>query len=137
MRKNSFNKNSFPLFEIGKQQFASPSQLTMSVIQSKWKLNIILLLLAQKSYRYGEIKKAMTGTITHKMLVQSLRQLENDGLVRRRVYPQVPPRVEYTLTVHGKRLSRVIDALEFFGMVYRKNEPWVVRKKELSIRDKK
>ena len=137
MRKNSFNKTLPAVFEIGTRQFSTPEELTLSIIEGKWKLQIISILLADCTYRYGEIKKAISGNITHKMLIQSLRQLETDGLVRRNVYPQVPPRVEYTLTVEARPLSRVIDTLEAFGMIYQKNASRMIHQNESSTRDRK
>lgn len=83
-----------------------------SAIQSiggKWKLEI-LWLLGQRMHRFNELRRAIPG-ITQHMLTQQLRELEADGLIHRTVYPEVPPRVEYTLADHARRLRPVFDAL--------------------------
>jgi DNA-binding HxlR family transcriptional regulator len=68
--------------------------------------------------RYGELKKTIIPQITHKMLIQSLRELERDDIVMRHIYPQVPPRVEYALTEKGKSLRGVIHAMNVFAVRY-------------------
>lgn len=92
-------------------------ETTISMIGDKWKILIVRELL-QGTKRFGEIKEGV-GTITQKMLTQNLREMEVDGLVKRKVYAQVPPRVEYSLTKTGETLKPVINALENWGEVYR------------------
>lgn len=103
-----------------RQKYQYPFQLTLHIIESKWKLQIVHILSEEHTRRYGELKKAIIPQITHKMLVQSLRGLERDDIVMRHIYPQVPPRVEYALTENGKRLRSVIDAMNAFGVQYTK-----------------
>jgi len=93
-----------------------PVQTTMDVIGGKWKIPI-LWVLRDEIKRFGQIKKEMTG-ITQKMLTAQLRELETDGVISRKVYAQVPPRVEYALTPIGKRLLPVFEALCDWGTQY-------------------
>lgn len=69
--------------------------------------------------RFGELKKSM-GLITQRMLTNQLRELESDGLVTRKVYPEVPPKVEYSLTEKGNSLREIVKALEKWGQNYAK-----------------
>jgi DNA-binding HxlR family transcriptional regulator len=79
------------------------------MISGKWKLEI-LWLLNQRVHRFGELKKGLSG-ITQHMLTAQLRELENDGLVSREIFAEVPPRVEYALTDKARGLAPVMDAL--------------------------
>lgn len=81
----------------------------LSVLTGKWKLEI-LWLLNQRMHRFGELRRAVPG-ITQHMLTAKLRQLEADGLVKRTIYPEVPPRVEYEITLKSQRLKLVFDAI--------------------------
>lgn len=92
-------------------------ETTLSMVGDKWKILIVRELL-EGTKRFGEIK-AGVGTITQKMLTQNLRELEEDGLVKRKVYAQVPPKVEYSLTKTGETLEPVINAMANWGAVYR------------------
>lgn len=85
----------------------------LNIIGGKWKL-IILWHLAQSTLRFNELEKRIDG-ITQKMLAQSLRELEKDGLISRKVYPVVPPKVEYTITAHGLSLGEVLKELDNWG----------------------
>ena len=78
----------------------------------------ILWLLKDDPKRYGELKKLLPG-VTHKMLTQQLRELESDEIISRKVYPEVPPKVEYNLTLLGKSVIPVIDLLREWGEEYR------------------
>lgn len=73
----------------------------------------------KKTLRFGELKKSM-GLITQRMLTNQLRELESDGLVTRKVYPEVPPKVEYSLTEKGNSLREIVKALEKWGQNYAK-----------------
>lgn len=86
----------------------------MNLISGKWKLVILWHLADQGVLRYGEIKKAL-GKITHKMLSQQLKELEHDGFVHREAYPEIPPKVEYSLTPHGKSLLPVLESISQWG----------------------
>lgn len=95
-----------------------PVTLTMSVIGGKWK-PIILWGLRQKAKRFSEIKRAIP-EVTQKMLTQQLRELEKDGIVHRKVYPQVPPKVEYSVTAYGKTLYPILEAMSQWGSIHSK-----------------
>lgn len=91
----------------------SSVKTTLEVIGGKWK-PLIMFLLVEKTMRFSELQKSIVG-ITQKMLTQQLRELESDGLVSRKVFPQVPPRVEYSITSHGKTLLPVLDTMHKWG----------------------
>ncbi|MBC8082297.1 MAG: helix-turn-helix transcriptional regulator [Hymenobacter sp.] len=93
-----------------------PVRTTLNVLGGKWKL-LILSYLLQDTRRYGELRRLLP-EITEKMLIQELRELEQDGIVRRTVYQQVPPKVEYTLTGHGRRVNPLLDAFLTWGHDY-------------------
>ncbi|WBB60962.1 helix-turn-helix domain-containing protein [Streptomyces sp. WMMC500] len=80
-----------------------------SDVANKWAL-LIIEALGERTLRFGELRKEVEG-VSHKMLTQNLRTLERDGLVDRKVYPTVPPRVEYTLTAPGRALRATVDAM--------------------------
>ena len=89
----------------------------LSVIGGKWK-PIIARYLMLKTRRFGELRKLMPDA-TQKMLTQQLRELERDGIVARKVFPQVPPKVEYSLTTYGQTLRPVLEALCKWGKKHR------------------
>ena len=89
----------------------------LNVIEGKWK-PIILYYLVQNTKRFGELRKLMPDA-TQKMLTQQLRELERDGIVTRKIYQQVPPKVEYSLTPYGRTLKPVLDALCKWGKNHR------------------
>ena len=93
-----------------------PVQIAVETIGGKWKIYIIFNLLTGTK-RFGELKKLMPG-ITQKMLTQQLRELESDGLIIRKVYPEVPPKVEYSLTKLGMTLDHVFNSLCSWGHLY-------------------
>ncbi len=95
-----------------------PVELTLSLIGGKWK-GIILYHLIEDKKRFGELRKFMPN-ITQRMLTKQLRELESDGLVHRKVYRVVPPKVEYSLTEQGKSLKNTILSLEKWGKNYQK-----------------
>lgn len=90
-----------------------PVESTLNVISGRWKF-LILFELCDAVKRFGALHRAL-GPITPKMLTQTLREMERDGLVERKVYAEVPPKVEYTLTKLGKSLKPVLDALHEWG----------------------
>lgn len=96
---------------------ACPVATTVQRIGSKWKLLILRNLLAQP-WRFNERKKDLAG-ISQKVLSDSLRSMEEDGLVARTVYPEVPPRVEYRLTDLGESLRPILDAMQRWGEGYK------------------
>lgn len=96
-----------------------PVQTCLEFISDKWKILIIRDLLSGTK-RFGELKKSLS-PITQKMLTQQLREMENDGLVSRKVYPVVPPKVEYSLTELGKSLEPVIERMKQWGEEFKSN----------------
>ena len=94
-----------------------PVETTLRMIGEKWKIIIIRELLSGTK-RFGELKKSV-GTISQKVLTTNLRLMEEDGLIERKVYAQVPPKVEYTLTDIGYSLAVVLDAMAEWGGGYR------------------
>jgi DNA-binding HxlR family transcriptional regulator len=94
-------------------KYDQPIEKTLRVIGGKWKI-LILWHLTEKIYRFAELKRLIPG-ITQKMLIRQLRELEADGLVNRKVYPQVPPKVEYSLTALGKSIKPVLKAMHQWG----------------------
>jgi DNA-binding HxlR family transcriptional regulator len=90
-----------------------PVTTTLSVIGGKWK-PIILYTIYRETKRFSEIKKLIP-TISQKMLTQQLRELEADDIILRRVFPVVPPRVEYSLTDYGRTLMPILDAMVAWG----------------------
>ena len=95
---------------------ACPVATTVRLIGSKWKLLILRNLLA-RPWRFNELKKNLEG-ISQKVLTDSLRSLEEDGIVTRTVYPEVPPRVEYSLSEPGDSMRPIISAMEQWGLGY-------------------
>lgn len=86
----------------------------MDVVSGKWKSLVLWELVAHGTRRYGELKRNLPG-ISEKMLIQTLREMEADGLVHREVYREVPPRVEYSLTEHGVSLNTALAPLMAWG----------------------
>ena len=97
---------------------ACPVATTVALIGSKWKLLILRNLLA-RPWRFNEMKKDLAG-ISQKVLTDSLRSLEEDGIITRTVYPEVPPRVEYALSDLGESMRPIISAMEQWGLGYLK-----------------
>ena len=100
--------------------------VTMNYIGGKWK-SVVLWYLRNGIKRFGELKKHIPD-ITEKMLSLQLKQLEKDGIVQRKVYPEVPPRVEYSLTKKGQTLLPVLEAMAEWGRNKAKSEG-VIREK--------
>ena len=96
---------------------ACPVETTLSLIGDKWKV-LILRDLLPGTKRFSELKKSI-GHVSQKVLTSQLRQMEESGLVVRTVYPEVPPRVEYTLTDLGYSLKPILDAMWDWGTEYK------------------
>ena len=96
---------------------ACPVETTLMLIGDKWKV-LILRDLMDGTKRFGELKKSI-GTVSQKVLTAQLRDMEEKGLLTRKVYAEVPPRVEYTLTETGYSLKPVLDAMSAWGEGYR------------------
>lgn len=95
---------------------ACPVETTLLLIGDKWKV-LVLRELITGTKRFGELKKSI-GSISQKVLTQQLRSMERDGLVNRKVYAQVPPKVEYSLTEDGFSLKPVLDSMVEWGKQY-------------------
>ncbi len=91
--------------------------MTVSLIGSKWKLLIMRNLLS-RPWRFNELQKSIDG-ISQKALTEALRSMEADGIVNRTVFPEVPPRVEYSLTELGESMRPIIQSMESWGLAYR------------------
>lgn len=98
---------------------ACPVEMTLQLIGNKWKVLIIRDLLGGTK-RFNELMRSVTG-ITQKVLTSNLRSMEEAGLLTRKVYPEVPPRVEYSLTDTGMSLKPVLDSMTAWGTEYKNN----------------
>ena len=103
---------------MGKNLPACPVETTLMLISDRWKVLIIRDLL-DGTKRFGELKKSV-GNVSQKVLTANLRSMEASGLLTRKVYPEVPPRVEYTLTKTGYSLKPILDAMVEWGTEYKK-----------------
>lgn len=101
----------------GQVEFRCYFQLAMQIIGGKWKPKVLFHLSEYGTVRFGVMKRGIFG-ISEKMLIQSLKELERDGLVRRKVYRQVPPKVEYSLTDLGKSFIPVLNGMFEWGKSY-------------------
>lgn len=101
------------LREVGYEKF----EKVVNMIGGKWKLRIIYVLAFHEILRYSELKRLLS-PITHKMLTAQLKELEKDGLVNRKEYPQVPPKVEYSLTQMGRDLKPVVKEIHNWIVQY-------------------
>ncbi len=102
---------------------ACPVETTLMLISDRWKV-LILRDLMQGTRRFGELKKSV-GNISQKVLTANLRSMEDSGLLSRKVYPEVPPRVEYTLTETGYSLKPILDAMVTWGSEYQKKAAYL------------
>jgi DNA-binding HxlR family transcriptional regulator len=102
-----------------------PYITTQKLLSGKWRI-MILYFLTEGTLRFNELSKRMPG-VTQSVLTKQLRSFEKTGLIERRVYPEVPPRVEYQLTDLGKEFKKVLDAVELFGQTYIK---WMEQNKK-------
>lgn len=104
---------------MNKQELpACPVEITLSLMADKWKFLIIRDLLTGTK-RFGELQRSIGG-VSQKVLTNNLRQMEQSGLIIRKVYAEVPPRVEYSLTDLGKSLKPILDSMVNWGEDYRK-----------------
>ena len=108
--ENKFN------FVIGEKGYFCPVEVTLDLIGGKWK-GIIIFNLKRGTLRFNEIQKQMP-SISERMLIKELRDLEKNGLVERKVYAEVPPKVEYSLTEYGKTIIPIIDLICSWGLTH-------------------
>ncbi|GGA33194.1 winged helix-turn-helix transcriptional regulator [Paenibacillus physcomitrellae] len=108
---------------INLKEINCEKELTLAVIGGKWKLIILWHLGLEGTKRFGELKKLIPN-ITQKMLTNQLRELEEDKLISRRVYPEVPPRVEYSMTEYGISLMPVLKSMYEWGKHYGEAVVW-------------
>src|ERR1700693_2259413 len=99
---------------LKKTNIQCPAEFTLSRIGGRWKIPILFHLF-QGVQRFSELRQALSG-VTQKMLTQQLREMERDGLIQRQIYPQVPPKVEYSLTALGRSLKPVVDSMCHWGI---------------------
>src|SRR5215475_14745401 len=95
-------------------QFGCPVEATLAVIGGKWKAVLIFHMMRGGAHRFAELRRKAPG-ISDRVLTRQLRELETDGIVRREVFPEVPPRVEYSLTEYGESLRPVTSAMCDWG----------------------
>jgi len=103
-----------PEFLFNKKLYYNPVEFAMDRIGGTWKMPI-LWRLRDRVMRYGELKKDIPH-ITHKMLTSQLRELEAEGFIARKVFPVVPPKVEYSITARGKRAIVIVDTIRNYGL---------------------
>ncbi len=108
-KKNVFDEKSCPV------------TATMQVLGGKWKAILINAIYHTSPARFGELKRSVKG-ITQSMLTSQLRELEDDGIISRKIYAEIPPRVEYTLTEFGLTLSPIMQSMAQWGEEYRINK---------------
>jgi DNA-binding HxlR family transcriptional regulator len=99
------------------EAFNCEKELTLSIIGGKWKMIILWHIGLNSPQRFSELRRLLPN-ITQKMLTSQLRELESDGIIERKVYPQVPPKVEYTLTEDGLKLIPILELMYEWGKNY-------------------
>jgi DNA-binding HxlR family transcriptional regulator len=100
----------------GRKEVGRPVETTLRVIAGRWKV-MILYYLMLGTKRFNELHRMLKG-VSHRTLAQQLRELERDGILHRKVYPQIPPKVEYSLTERGASLKPVLIAMHKWGEAY-------------------
>ncbi len=116
---------------MARKIYNCPVEAAIDVVGGKWK-PLILWWLHQRTYRFGELRRQIPG-ITEKMLTQQLRELERDAIVDRRVYPTVPPKVEYSLTEYGRSLKRALRAICDWGKIHMERTDAVERPRSREV----
>jgi len=101
---------------VGRALEVCPVELAIAVIGGAWKMTTVKYL-SQRTHRFGELRREV-GPVTPRVLTRQLRELEQDGIVERHVYAEVPPRVEYSLTPLGNSLSHLVEELDAWGAKY-------------------
>lgn len=121
MDKSSLRHTECHMSSLCLKYDACPMVLMQQLISGKWKI-LILWYLSYRNLRFSEIKERLPN-VTQKMLTQQLRSLEEDKLIYRKVYPVIPPKVEYGLTGVGKRIIPLLEAMHKFGTDYLEGNP--------------
>jgi DNA-binding HxlR family transcriptional regulator len=103
--------------KLSSKTYSCPVEVTLGVVGGKWKSLILYYLIRRKILRFGEFRKLLPAA-TAQMLTAQLRELEADGIIGRKVYAQVPPKVEYSLTTLGRSLAPIISAMTEWGTDY-------------------
>jgi DNA-binding HxlR family transcriptional regulator len=107
-----------PVYEIAGSRYFCPVQLVVETLSGRWKPMILWHLVLHPTMRYSALKRSLH-TVSHKMLTQSLRELETDGLVTRHVHDLVPPQVDYALSERGEAMRPLFLAMRGVGESYR------------------
>ena len=110
--------------ESRRKVYSCPVDVALDVLGGKWTIHV-LWFLSQGVQRFGQLRKSIPG-ITQKVLTRELRALEGHGVVRRRAYPQMPPRVEYSITPYGRTLDPLLDAMCDWGLAHARRRSLVV-----------
>ncbi|GAB6154671.1 helix-turn-helix domain-containing protein [Desulfosporosinus burensis] len=118
------------MIKFKNNEYQCSMELTLALIGGKWKA-LILWHLADKTLRYSELRKTLPN-VTPKMLTQQLRELEDSGLVKRFIYTQIPPKVEYSLTQAGKSLLPILDTMCKWGQNYADEAEQIEQVKKLT-----
>jgi DNA-binding HxlR family transcriptional regulator len=100
----------------GTRVYHCPVEATLDVIGGKWKV-LILFMLKERTLRFGELRQNIPG-VSDRMLTQQLRELQAHGIIHREVYPEVPPKVEYSLTEYGKTLRPITELMCAWGKTH-------------------
>jgi DNA-binding HxlR family transcriptional regulator len=106
-----------PRLTVQRAMQVCPVEVAIAVIGGAWKMTAVKHLY-ERTHRFGELRRAV-GPVTPRVLTRQLRELEADGVVERKVYPEVPPRVEYSLTPLGRTLGSLVEQLDEWGQAYK------------------
>jgi DNA-binding HxlR family transcriptional regulator len=104
-----------------REEFNCEKELTLSVIGGKWKMIILWHIGLSSPQRFSSLRRLLP-KVTPKMLTAQLRELETDGIIHRKVFQQVPPKVEYTLTEYGEKLIPILELMYDWGKLYAKEK---------------
>lgn len=126
--------NKEKVIQLHGQEFHCAMDVTMKYIGGKWK-TVVLWYLRKDKKRFSELRKLIPN-ITEKMLSLQLKDLENDGIIDRKLYPEVPPRVEYFLTDFGKSLIPMLEEIARWGRALAESEGKIVDKQEANLSNK-
>jgi DNA-binding HxlR family transcriptional regulator len=121
MQKNyKIDEGEIFMYRWNEKDYKCPIEVTMDILGGKWR-SLIFWHLGQKKLRFGELQKIVPG-ISKKVLTEHLKNLEKRGFIEREVFPEVPPRVEYSITSKGKKLLEVLKVMEKWGRDFLETE---------------